>query len=101
MKGNPSSGERRKSRIKIGPRIILFFIILILISGAVGLWLNLYFEEWEKARSMGVFLKGDGRLSAYRARQVRDINRHWLTVTAFGAKRTGPVLTQKGRDSAT
>jgi hypothetical protein len=42
----------RKSRIRIGQRVFIFFILAILVTAAIGLSLNLYFEEREEARGV-------------------------------------------------
>ena len=47
----PGTGPRR-SRIRIGQRIFVFFVLTTLATAAVGLSLNLYFEEREGALGM-------------------------------------------------
>ena len=42
----------RKSRIRIGQRAFVFFILTALVTAAIGLSLNLYFEEKEVAHAM-------------------------------------------------
>ena len=42
----------RKSRIRIGQRVFVFFILTALVTAAIGLSLNLYFEGWEEARGI-------------------------------------------------
>ena len=38
----------RPSRIKIGPRVAVFLIMLSLAVGWIGISLNLKFEKWER-----------------------------------------------------
>ena len=40
----------RKSRTTLGHRVFVFFIVMGLVTAAIGLSLNLYFEEREMAR---------------------------------------------------
>ena len=47
------SGPKR-SRVKIGPRGFVVFIIIVLVSAAIGISLNLYFEEREVAHILAV-----------------------------------------------
>lgn len=42
----------RRSRVKFGHRVFVFFIITGLVTAAIGLSLNLYFEGWEVARAV-------------------------------------------------
>jgi hypothetical protein len=44
----------RKSRIRIGQRVFVFFILTALVAAAIGLSLNLYFEEREEARGVSM-----------------------------------------------
>lgn len=48
----------RKSRVKLGNRVIVFFVVTSLVTAVIGLSLNLYFEGREEARAM---LGGQGR----------------------------------------
>ena len=42
----------RKSRVQIGQRVFIFFVVASLVTAAIGLSLNLYFEGREEARGM-------------------------------------------------
>jgi hypothetical protein len=42
----------RKSRIRIGQRVFVIFILAGLVTAAIGLSLNIYFEEREQGRGM-------------------------------------------------
>jgi Na+/H+-dicarboxylate symporter len=47
----PGTGPR-KSRFRIGQRAFVFFILTSVITAAIGLSLNLYFEEREASLGM-------------------------------------------------
>jgi hypothetical protein len=38
----------RPSRVKMGPRVAIFLVLLALLVGWIGISLNLKFEAWER-----------------------------------------------------
>jgi hypothetical protein len=48
----PPGTRLRRSRIRIGQRVFVFFVLTTLATAAIGLSLNLYFEEREASLGM-------------------------------------------------
>lgn len=38
----------RPARVRVGVRVVIFLVLLTLMVGAIGIWLNLKFETWER-----------------------------------------------------
>jgi hypothetical protein len=43
---------RKRSKVTVGLHVFVVFIVIILVSAAIGISLNLYFEEREVAHAM-------------------------------------------------
>ena len=44
-------GGRKKGRIKVGWRVFAVYIIAVLATGTVAIWLDLKAQDWEKTHT--------------------------------------------------